>query len=335
MVEFPHGLASDHSSRRPSILVVAADVGMGRSILLDLQAEPFELAVVSDFDEAIADVHRHRPDLIIANDGSANGRGIELTKGLRADPRTAVLPVIVLGDGSSADAVAALDAGADDYINKPLDAAEFLARIRSVLRRGRESLDASPMTGLPGNTRIMGEISKCLDSHDAWAVCMIDIDRFKLVTDTMGFYRGGQFILALKDSLIQAAAKINKPPPFVGHVGGDDFVVVCTPDQVKPFSHLAIHAFLSATDKLYDPTVTKRGFMEQLLRNGSVRRVNLVTVSVGVALSTSRNYLNAAEVISGAWAMMEVAKTQPGCYVAIDRRSPTDDNGQVAEERAK
>jgi diguanylate cyclase (GGDEF)-like protein len=245
--------------------------------------------------------------------------GLELTRRLRADPMTAALPIIMLtAKGLTVDKVLGLSAGADDYLVKPFDTAELVARVRSTLRRNQEFREVSPLTGLPGNTRILREIADRVREGDDYAVCVFDIDRFKSVNDAYGF--GREFIAVLANCLHRSLVAAGRPPPFLGHIGGDDFVIVCAPDQVHSLTRQAVEDFEQAADELYDPVDAERGFLELVDRRGNVQRPNLVTISVGVALSTSRVYTDPREVIAVANEMKQVAKNRPGSYVAWDRR---------------
>ena len=115
--------------------------------------------------------------------------------------------------------------------------------------------------------------------------------------------------------------EVGLPPAFLGHIGGDDFVLVCTPEQVRPLTERAVVDFEAMADELYDPLDARRGYLELTDRKGETRQVNLVTLSIGVALSTNRNYSEPREVVAVASEMKTVAKSQPGSYVAMDRRS--------------
>jgi diguanylate cyclase (GGDEF)-like protein len=219
------------------------------------------------------------------------------------------------------DKVVGLTAGADDYLVKPFDTLELIARVRSTLRRNQEFREVSPLTGLPGNTRILREIADRVRGGTDYAVCYLDIDRFKSVNDAYGFARGDEFITMLARSLHRAVVAAGLPPAFLGHVGGDDFVVVCSPQQMAQLVERAIVDFEQSADTLYDPGDAKRGYLELSDRRGQVRQANLVTISVGVALSTYRRFTDPHEVVSVATEMKSVAKTQPGSYVAVDRRT--------------
>jgi diguanylate cyclase (GGDEF)-like protein len=303
------------------ILVVDDDEDIARFVEVNLQLHGFEVLVAYDGAQALTMIEQHKPDLAVVDIMMPKVDGMELTRRVRADPMTAALPIIMLtAKGLTVDKVLGLTAGADDYLVKPFDTLELVARIRSTLRRNQEFREVSPLTGLPGNTRVLREIADRVHGGSEYAVCYFDIDRFKSVNDAYGFGRGDEFIGLLARCLHHAAVAVGQPAPFLGHVGGDDFVVVCAPDQVVAVTARAVAEFESAADQLYDPQDAKRGYLEITDRRGRVQRPNLVTISVGVALSTSRRFTDPREVISVATEMKSVAKTQPGSYVAYDRR---------------
>jgi diguanylate cyclase (GGDEF)-like protein len=209
--------------------------------------------------------------------------------------------------------------GADDYLVKPFETMELVARVQNTLRRYREFREVSPLSGLPGNHRILREVDDRLRSGRPFAVCYCDIDGFKAVNDVYGFARGDEFIVTLGRKLLEAVA--TRSTAFVGHVGGDDFVVICDPDDVRPLTERAVIEFEKAADALYDEEDRQRGYLTVKSRRDGVRDVGLVTVSVGVALSTRRPYSDPREIIADATEMKGVAKGHHGSYVAVDRRA--------------
>jgi diguanylate cyclase (GGDEF)-like protein len=316
-------VTSDPGDGRPDlILVVDDDADIARFVEVNLRLHGFDVAHAADGQEALDMIARRRPDLALVDVMMPRMDGVELTRRLRADPMTAVLPVIMLtAKGLTADKVVGLTTGADDYLVKPFDTAELIARIVSTLRRNKEFREVSPLTGLPGNSLIRREIADRIRADVNFAVGYIDIDRFKSVNDRYGFVRGDEFIMALAGSLHRAVVSVAPPAAFLGHVGGDDFVFICTPEQVRPLTEQAVPDFERAADRLYDPTDAERGFVEVPDRRGSTRRAALVTLSIGVALAIPvRRFDDPLEVIAVATEMKGVAKSQPGSYVAIDRR---------------
>jgi diguanylate cyclase (GGDEF)-like protein len=318
------------------ILVVDDDADIARFVQVNLEVEGFSVIVANDGEMALQLVTEHRPDLAIVDVMMPGVDGFELTRRLRSNPTTLSMPIIMLtAKGLTVDKVVGLTVGADDFVVKPFDTMELVARIRSMLRRTKEFRESSPLTGLPGNTRILQEIAARAGQKRDFAVGHVDIDRFKTVNDVYGFGRGDEFIAALAKALEAAASEvITGPPAFVGHIGGDDFVVVCTPGQIRQVSERAVSAFEHAADSLYDQVDAARGYVEKVDRRGEVQRAGLVTISIGFALSTNREYSSPREIVAAASEMKTVAKTQPGSYVAIDRRRPKrDDKPWVVPEQ--
>ncbi|WP_433392806.1 GGDEF domain-containing response regulator [Micromonospora sp. KLBMP9576] len=308
--------------RKDVILVVDDDEDIARFVGFNLRLHGFDVIHASDGQEALEVIERQRPDLAVVDLMMPRVDGLELTRRLRADPMTSALPVIMLtAKGMTVDKVHGLSAGADDYLVKPFDTAELVARVSSTLRRNKEFREVSPLTGLPGNSRIRREIADRVRNGVDYAVGYIDIDRFKSVNDRYGFVRGDDFISALARSLHRAVVSVGLPPAFLGHVGGDDFVIVCAPEQVRPLTSRVSADFEKAADSLYDPVDAARGYVELKDRRGNIRRAALVTLSIGVSLSDSgKRFTDPLEAIAVASEMKTVAKSQPGSYVAVDRR---------------
>jgi len=306
------------------ILVVDDDKDIARFIKVNLVLEGYDVVLAHDGETALELIMQRKPALCVVDWMMPKLDGLELTRRLRADPMTASMPVILLtARGQTADKVLGLQAGADDYLVKPFDTLELVARVRSTLRRNQENREVSPLTGLPGNSRILREIADRARAGSDFAVCHVDIDRFKPVNDVYGFARGDEFIISLARALHRAVVAVGLPPAFLGHIGGDDFLVVCSPEQLKELTTKAILEFQAAADALYDPIDAERGYIEVVQRNGEVQRPYLVTLSIGVAVATpvGGHVTDPREIISIATEMKSVAKKHDGNYVAVDRRS--------------
>jgi diguanylate cyclase (GGDEF)-like protein len=320
------------------ILVVDDDADVTTLVAMNLRFEGFDVLVANDARSGLAAIERHRPDLVVLDVMMPRVDGFELCRQLRASPLTAALPIVLLtAKGLSAERIQGLTAGADDYIVKPFDITELVARVRATLRRNREMRDVSPLTGLPGNTRILEAIAERIAGRreHGWeyAVCYVDVDNFKTVNDVYGFYRGDQMITAAAAALHTSTLGVAGPPPFLGHIGGDDFLIVCTPEQITPITDRAIALFDQASRGLYDPEDLARGHFEVLDRQGRPRRHGLLTFSIGVTLSTQRRFTDHREVVAAASEMKSVAKRTQGSKVAIDRRAdPEPGRGVVARQ---
>ncbi|HEX5204667.1 response regulator [Paractinoplanes rhizophilus] len=305
------------------ILVVDDDQDIAGFVEFNLKMHGYDVIRAKDGEDALELMQDNRPDLAVVDWMMPRMDGVQLTERLRAEPLTSALPVIMLTAKSmTIDKVVGLTAGVDDYLVKPFDTAELLARVGSTLRRNKEFREVSPLTGLPGNARVRREIADRMKAGGEYSVGYIDIDRFKSVNDVYGFDRGDEFITALARSLHKAVTSVGPPSIFLGHIGGDDFVFICAPDQVLPLTKKTVNDFEQAADQLYDPSDAERGYIEVPDRRGNKNRAALVTLSIGVAQATvdGRTFADPRVVIAVASEMKKVAKSQPGSYVAIDRR---------------
>lgn len=305
------------------ILVVDSDPDSGRFVELTLELEGFDVEVCPEGQNALDRLLEFRPDLLLLDVAVTGIDGLELTRRVRAHPRLCSVPVIMVTARSlSADRVLGLTAGADDYVIKPFDTVELIARVRSTLRRNAEMRSLSPLTGLPGNNRIEAEMQRRFAEREPFAVCYCDLDGFKAFNDAYGWLRGDDVIGLLASAAQDAAVTATAigPPPFVGHIGGDDVVVVCTPEQVSGITRDIVDQIDRGVPALYDREDADRGYLELEDRQGVLRKHPLVAVSIGVAQSIGRDITDHRELVAIATEMKLVAKRQAGSTVAVDRR---------------
>jgi diguanylate cyclase (GGDEF)-like protein len=304
-----------------TVIVVDDDIDVARFIEVNLRLEGFDVVVAHDGQEALEAISDRVPDLALLDVMMPRIDGVELCRRLRSDPLTASLPVIMLTAKSlSADKVVGLTAGADDYIIKPFDTLELIARVQSTLRRNADMRAVSPLTGLPGNHRINEEIAARAAGEQHFAVCHLDLDNFKAFNDRYGWLRGDDVITLLASAMKAAAGEVGLPAPFIGHVGGDDFVAICAPEQVDAFTSRCIKLFDDGVAELHDPADAAAGFMTIVDRQGNERRYPLVSVSIGVAMTGRRQFPDHRAIVAVATEMKVVAKAQAGSAVAVDRR---------------
>jgi diguanylate cyclase (GGDEF)-like protein len=223
--------------------------------------------------------------------------------------------------GLSADKLEGFSVGADDYIVKPFDTPELMARIRGVLRRAKEMRAQSPLTGLPGNVRIESEIEARVKAQDTFAILYVDLDHFKSFNDHYGFMRGDQVIQWTARLLQDIALELAGPSAFVGHVGGDDFVLICDASLVERVAEAIIQRFDAGAAEQYDDADRALGYIEVTNRRGEIQRFPLISVSIGVASTERRSFSHYAEVVAVATEMKSFTKGTAGSSWAVDRRT--------------
>ncbi|HEX6581011.1 MAG TPA: response regulator [Actinomycetota bacterium] len=316
------GAVVDPSGGGESLLVVDDDPFIARLLEIELKAAGYDVRVASDGEQALSAAQERPPQLVLADVMMPNMDGFELTRRLRQDPRTATVSVIMLtARGLSADKLEGFAIGADDYIVKPFDTPELLARIRGVLNRASDKRSLSPMTGLAGNVAIEDEIEGLVSSEEPFSVLYVDLDRFKAYNDRYGFLRGDEAIRETGRVIGEAARQIVGAETFVGHAGGDDFVVVVPPDQATAVAQQIVQAFDELAPTLYDLDDQTNGYIEVTNRRGDLQRFPPLTLSIGIASTEKRMFRHYAEAITVAMEMKQYTKETGASSWSIDRRS--------------
>ncbi len=304
------------------ILVVDDDRDICRSIEVVLRLEGYDVRVAHEGEDALDQAMRAQPDLVLLDMMMPGIDGYEVTKRLRHDPRTATASIIMLtARALPADKVLGLTAGCDDYIVKPFDPSELVARVQSALRRSRQMREVSPLTGLPGNFQIAHELERLVtEEPDNFAVLYADLDDFKAYNDHYGFMRGDEAIRSTGRLLTDALARNRSNPSFAGHIGGDDFVLVSSADTAETLAQDIVRNFDKVAPSLYDEDDRQRGYIEVPDRRGVLHHYAFLSISIGVANSASRPIRSQWEASAVATEMKSVAKRKVGSSYEIDRR---------------
>jgi diguanylate cyclase (GGDEF)-like protein len=191
--------------------------------------------------------------------------------------------IIVSGLNSTEEKSAEFGLGADDYVTKPFDPAELLARVENAVRRTRRNINSNPLTGLPGAPAIEEEASRRISSGVTFAFAYIDIDNFKAYNDRYGYFNG--------DNVIKTAAALLEEisgGEFIGHVGGDDFVLVTTPGMSVRIAEELARRFDALAPGFYNFEDRERGSIVTRDRQGKERRFPLVSLSIAVVTNERR-----------------------------------------------
>ena len=304
-----------------TILVVDDDPDIARFVEVNLRSAGYEVVVAGDGEAALTQASVLRPDLVLLDVMMPRLDGFEVAQRLRKNPQTANTSIIMLtAKALSGDKVTGLQSGADDYIIKPFDPIELLARVKGTLRRAKEMRNLSPLTGLPGNIRIQEEIERMVREELPFAVVYADLDNFKAYNDQKGFVRGDQLIQATARIVQDAVTEFSGADGFVGHVGGDDFVAVVPPDVAEDVARRVVEVFDGKIAEFYDPEDVDRGYVEVEDRKGEMQRLPLAGISVGIATTMVRSFAHYGEAVSVATEMKQYAKREQRSSYAVDRR---------------
>ena len=180
-------------------------------------------------------------------------------------------------------------------------------------------LEANPLTRLPGNVTIETEILARIQKKTPFAVLYVDLNSFKAYNDTYGFVKGDDVIRETARILLTQSALAQG---FVGHIGGDDFIVLTVPEQAESLCQKLIAAFDAKAPDFYTPEDKARGYVETKDRRGQVTRFPLLSMAIGVVSNQVRPISSLGEVSKIGAEMKHFAKENKdkGSAYAIDRR---------------
>lgn len=309
------------------ILVVDDNRLIVSMLKTSLTSADYEVFTASDGLRGIEIAVAERPDIIILDVMMPEMDGFEVARQIRNNTAIAHVPIIMLTARSEADSVVdGLDAGADDYMAKPFDINEVLARVKAHLRRSRTERSINPLTSLPGNTVILDKLQKLVKNAAPFAVIYADIDNFKSYNDTYGFLQGDVVLRDLGVILVNATRKWGNSHDFVGHVGGDDFIICTTPDKIDGICQEVIDCFDTDMPKLYSTEDRARGFVAGYSREGTKVEHNLITISMSVVTNEHRSIENHWQIAELASEVKRLTKQMNHSIYIKDLRS-----GRAAE----
>jgi len=304
------------------VLVIDDDPDVLSFVTRSLEAEGFDVRTAADGRGGLALATTIAPDLVLLDLSLPDLDGYEILRALQTGAVTSHVPIVLLTIANSVeDLVRGLDAGADDYVTKPFAIEELMARVGSVLRRSRSLRELSPLTGLPGNFRIAEVLQRRVASGLPLAVVHADLDNFKAFNDHYGFMRGDNVIKFTANTLVEAAVEIGDPSAFVGHVGGDDFIMVMDPEVSERYCKEVVERFDDGILDFYDAHDALRGYVEVIDRRGERHAFPIVSISLGIATNLRRSFASEWEASAVASEMKEHAKSEAGSSYKVDRRT--------------
>lgn len=309
-------------SRRPRILAVDDEIDALEMLKISLEFYNYDVITATNGQEALDIVQNSMPDLIVLDIMMPKIDGHEVCRRIKQNFNTYHIPVLMLtARGDVEDRIQGLSVGADDYLPKPFDMRELIARVDMLLRRTRQNLQANPLTGLPGNVSIQQETEKRILSGQLFAVCLLDMDNFKAYNDRYGYSAGDRIIKLVAKIVVSAVNRFGNPGDFVGHIGGDDFFAITTPDKSITISEEIIKRFDEAIPRFYSVEDRMRGYMESTDRRGNPQRFPIMSISIAIVTNEKRRIEHHGQIATIASELKSYAKSFEGSKFVKDRRS--------------
>lgn len=204
---------------------------------------------------------------------------------------------------------------------------EFAQLARDFTQMGRKlreleqlRLDANPLTGLPGNLAIDREVDLRIDRNSPFAHLYIDLDNFKVYSDRYGYNAGSDVLARVGQLLQQVVGEFGTEQDLVGHIGGDDYVVISSLDTAELIAKNIVSKFDTMMPTFYNDRDRQAGQLSGTDRYGVERVFPLMTISVAVIYSDNYRYPSRLLISQACARLKEYLKGQEGSNYMIGRR---------------
>jgi len=264
------------------ILVVEDDKDISKMLRIYFESLGYEVLVAARGADALETCRRKLPNIVVLDIMLPDIDGYEVCRRLRNNLRTSHIPILFLTQKDErSDKIAGLELGADDYITKPFDIEELKWRVQNTLKRAQYENLTNPTTGLPSSKLIEEQLKKLM-RRNGWAILYVGLTGFEPFKEVHGFVAGDdvlRFVAILLTELVDEFGTVND---FIGHVGGDDFILITTAEKAEVLRQRLIDQFGTDVGTFYSFREKERGFMTVKDANGHERQVPLMSLAIGL-----------------------------------------------------
>ena len=281
----------------------------------------FTVIQAQDGQEALDKTYKENPDLLILDYEMPKKTGFEVVKEVRSRTGYLHTPIIIFtAVTDKSTKLEGLGLDIDDYLTKPADEDEIVARVKLLLKRSQQRMDSNPLTHLPGNPSIQARVEREIASGKPFAVLYCDLNNFKSFNDKYGFEAGDRVLKTTADIIVNAAKQ--DPDSFVGHIGGDDFIAVCHFDKAEKIAREIAAQLDKTAPDFYSSEEKAQGYMLSTNRKGETEKFPFLAIGIGIVHNTKRALTSFAMVSSIGSELKCLAKQhEKGSFYVMDRRS--------------
>ena len=311
---------------RPTILFFSP-AGRSAPDCVRQWADGKSLAIIPVSDPAALHemVLRSLPQLVVIDADDSGATGLELCARLKGDSYSAIVPLAAVITRHTTNGVKSwFAAGADEVITPLFEPAEQILRLDGMMTRTARDVAVNPSTRLPGTTEIERAIRHRMEDGGLFAVCYADLDHFKEYNDRYSYYDGDRVIYIVSRILHDVVKGMVGALGFVGHIGGDDFILVIPFESIAAVCSEVLDVFDTLIPYQYNEQDRRAGYYFGKDRRGQLHRVPLMTLSIGIVTNQHRRFAHPAQVSELATEMKSYAKTQVGSVFVVDRRHDPD-----------
>ncbi|MBN1956247.1 MAG: response regulator [Anaerolineae bacterium] len=282
------------------ILVVEDDFDISNMLRIYFQSQGYEVAVAPRGGDALEMCRQQLPNIVVLDIMLPDMDGYDVCRNLRSNLRTKHIPIIFLTQKDErSDKIHGLELGADDYITKPFDVEELKLRVKNAMARAAYESLTNPTTGLP-SAKLIEEQLRDLMARDNWGVLYIGIERLDSFSEVYGFVAADEVLRYTALVLGETVDNLGTSNDFIGHIGGDDFIIITARELVRPMLEDLTRRFSAGVGTHYDFKARQQGYILVQDDAGNDKKVGLMELGVGVILDVDGPFTDIREITEAA-----------------------------------
>ena len=303
-------------------ILVVDDELLLREMLRDIfTIAGYNVITAENGKEGLEKIEQCFPDFVILDGSMPVMDGFETLEQIRKNPKFVNLPVMMFTALSGeSEQIKGLNLGADDYITKPFKTPILLTKVKNILDRKKKSIDVNPLTSLPGNLSIQENVEKKIANKTHFSLLYVDLNNFKSFNDKYGFYTGDKVIKFTAELLQNVVRKYGMLSDFVGHIGGDDFVIITESGNTITLAENIISNFDEGIKKFYSKEDIKNGFIISTDRNDKIQKFPIMTIAIAIIATNVAHLTHFAEISKRASDLKKLAKKNNKSSYVFERR---------------
>jgi PleD family two-component response regulator len=282
------------------ILVVEDDFDISNMLEVYFKSQGYEVYVASRGQEALDLTRQKMPNVIVLDIMLPDIDGYEVCRRLRTNLRTSHIPIIFLTQKDErSDKIHGLELGADDYIVKPFDVEELRLRVRNTIKSAEVAALTSPSTGLASGRLIEQQLRELMGRSE-WGILYIGIQGLDVFNEAYGFVAGEEVLRFTGMLLNEVIDEYGTPEDFVGHISGDDFIVITRQSLVGDLKEKIVERFDANVGTHYDFKSRMQGYLVTKDDQGNEVRVPLMELMIGTLTAGDGPFTDIREITEAA-----------------------------------
>ncbi|HYA15485.1 MAG TPA: GGDEF domain-containing protein [Syntrophales bacterium] len=307
-----------------TVTIISGDVSF-QTMTSQILKDHYRTASFRSIQPALEYIYNDTPSLIVIEIDRDDEKTIAFLNLLKEDPLFSRLPILAVFDGDI-DTAGWENIIFEDYIRKEDVKSDILSRVKLGIMRLDRVVEINPLTRLPGNLSITRQIQRRLVDNEIFALAYADLDNFKPFNDRYGFGRGDDLIRMTGRIIFNIVKATQSQGCFVGHIGGDDFVIIMKPDLIITAAQTIIEQFDRVVVGFYDPEDWDAGYIIATDRKGNKAKIPTTSISIGITDTDKRSFSHHGQLMEAASEMKRFAKQFTGSCVKVDQRGKNTDH---------